>query len=266
MSRFVNKVNKKQEGRNKMKKLMIAAATVALAAGAFADVCGVTTPEKEVRQVYKWTFTGKTTKGLPGAVEKNDCGVTGTGCYARVPAKLKIKGWIAYCLGTCVAANDGTGAAEAFAFWSTKPYKADLGANAVLDFDGGDFPHVIGKKPNKAEAYGTFETQMVFPDNSSWDINFAFAGLGTYKAPVYKKIAGNFAGSPAASWYVGKDVCAQTSVYDCSALTLDCSAQPNTVAFGKWTMKYSKSASKKLVKGKFPKTASYAAAVQPTVN
>lgn len=244
-----------------MKKIMVAAATVALAMGVFA-VCGDETPEVKARQVYKFTFTGKTTKGIGAQTVKVDCGDDQTGCYARIPAKLKIKGWVAYCLNGCKGVNGGTGDAEAWAFWATKPYKADLGALAELNFADGEFPHVIGKKPNKAEAYGTFTSQFVFTSQAAWEINFAFAGLGTYKSPVYKKISGNFAGSPAASWYISGNVCAQTSVYDCSSLTLVCDETPNTVAFGKWSMKYSKSAAKKLNKGKLPKTPSYATAVQ----
>ena len=102
---------------------------------------------------------------------------------------------------------------------------------------------------------------MVFADQAQWSLGdgLYFAGLGKYKAPLYKKIKGNFAGSPAASWYVSNKVCKQSSPYDCETLTLKCDETPNTVAFGKWTMKYSKSASKKFP-SKTPKTPSWATA------
>ena len=250
-----------------MKKLMLTAAAAVLSMGAFA-LCGDAEPvvvivqktAKVQRQVYKMTFCGKTTKALPGKATPVTCGDDIAGCYARVPAKLKIKGWIALCKTECDAINGGSADAESYAFWATKPFKADLTPDAELDFDGGEFPHVIGKKPNKAEAYGTFKSKFVFAEGTEWDLadGLTFAGFGKYKAPIYKKIAGNFVGKPAASWYVSSTVCAQSDVYDCSTLTLKCEEYPSTVAFGKWNMKYSKSAAKKMAKGQLPKVPSYA--------
>ena len=250
-----------------MKKLMLTAAAAVLSMGAFA-LCGDAEPvvvqiikaPKVQRQVYKMTFCGKTTKALPGKATPVTCGDDIAGCYARVPAKLKIKGWIALCKTECDAINGGSADAESYAFWATKPFKADLTPDAELDFDGGEFPHVIGKKPNKAEAYGTFKSKFVFAEGTEWDLadGLIFAGLGKYKAPIYKKISGNFVGKPAASWYISSNVCAQSDVYDCSTLTLKCEEYPNTVAFGKWSMKYSKSAAKKMASGKLPKVPSYA--------
>ena len=250
-----------------MKKLMLTAAAAALSLGAFA-LCGDAEPQQVVvvkavkaqRQVYKMTFCGKTTTALKGKDTPVQCGDDIAGCYARVPAKLKIKGWIALCKTECDAINGGTADAEAFAFWATKPYKADLTENAEVDFDGGEFPHVIGKKPNKAEAYGTFKSKFVFAAGTEWDLadGLVFAGLGNYKAPIYKKISGNFVGKPAASWYISDKVCKQSDIYDCSTLTLVCEDYPYTVAFGKWNMKYSKSAAKKMAKGTLPKVPSYA--------
>ena len=250
-----------------MKKLMLTAAAAVLSMGAFA-LCGDTPVQQVVvikakapaRTVYKFTFSGKTTKGAPAGTIAKQCGDDEAGCYPRIPAKLKIKGWLALCDNECTSINGGTADAESYAFWATKPYKADLTPTAELDFMSGEFPHVIGKKPNKAEAAGTFKGDFVFTDTVSWSLadGLFFAGLGKYKAPIYKKIAGNFAGAPAASWYISGNECAQTDVYDCSTLTLKCGENPNTVAFGKWCMKYSKSASKKLGSGKLPKVPSYA--------
>ncbi len=247
-----------------MKKLMLTAAAAVLSMGAFA-LCGDAEPvvvvvQKTVkvqRQVYKTTFCGKTTTALPGKSVASACGDVTEGCYARVPAKLKIKGWIALCDTACTALVGGTADAESYAFWATKPFKADLTPDADLTFD---FINVIGKKPNKAEAAGKFTSKFVFAEGTEWDLadGLAFAGLGSYKKPIYKKITGNFVGQPAASWYISNAVCAQSDVYDCDTLQLLCGEYPSTVAFGKWTLKYSKSAAKKLGKGQLPKVPSYA--------
>lgn len=256
-----------------MKKLIIAAAAAAISTGAFA-LCGEDAPVQAVivkaaaRTVYTFKFTGKTTKGLPHT-DSVTCGEDTT-CIARIPAKLKIKGWIATCGNLCTEIDEGTAAAEAYAFWMLKPYKGWFSTeDTVLAFVGDDIklPNVIGKKPNKAEAagelYGTILFAGVGADAASWvwaqGSGIVFAGLGKYKAPIYKKIKGNFAGAPVASWYISERICDQTHVYDCATLTLDCENAPNTVAFGKWQMKYSKSASKKFP-GKLPKTPAWASA------
>lgn len=258
-----------------MKKLMLTTAAAVLTMGAFA-LCGDVEVVQAVivkapsRTVYKFKWSGKTTKGVEAKVKASACGdgvMCGDGqaecnvCIPRYPAKLKIKGWVALCDNKCNTINNGSGDAEDYAFWATKPYKANITPDAELSFVDGEFPHVIGKKPNKAEAFGTFKGTLIFAEGvAEWSLGdgLYFAGLGKYKAPVYKKIKGKFAGSPAASWYISNKQCAQTTVWDCETLKLKCDENPNTVAFGKWSMKYSKSASKKLSKGKLPKTPSYA--------
>ena len=254
-----------------MKKLMIAAAAAAISTGAFA-LCGEVDPIPAVivkaaaRTVYTFKFTGKTTIGNAAEATPVQCAEpTGDVCIARLPAKLKIKGWLALCGNGCTEINAGTEGAAAYAFWVLKPYKGWIKADdAAIDFVGGEFPHVIGKKPNKAEAFGTLKGTITFSgagEAAEWSLGdgLYFAGLGKYKAPLYKKIKGNFAGSPAASWYISSKVCKQSSPYDCETLTLKCEETPNTVAFGKWQMKYSKSASKKFP-SKTPKTPSWATA------
>jgi len=243
-----------------MKKLMIAAAVAAMTVGAFAD-CGEGNIQTSKAQVYKFTFSGKTTKGLKAGSTKVDCGEDGAGCHPRVATKLKIKGWVAYCLPVCTETlPQGTGSATAWSFWMLKPFKGGFnGTDALAD----TMVNVIGKKPNKAEMFGKFNGTISFAENVDWNLgDLYFAGLGKYKGSkgIYSSISGNFAGSPAASWYVSPNLCKQTDVYDCATLQLVCDQNPNTVAFGKWSVKYNKSASKKLTKSisNLPKTPSYA--------
>lgn len=245
-----------------MKKLIIAAAAAAMVSSAFA-LCGDDDPVVEASQVYKITFSGKTTKGSPQGKTAVQCGDDIEGCVKRIPAKLTIKGWFALCKPTtCESLAAGSADAQYKAFWATKPYKGDI-PDGNVEFD---FVQVIGKKPNKSEAAGKFTGTIAFAEAAQWSLGdgLNFAGLGKYnsKKGVYSKIAGNFAGEPAASWYIKGSDCRQSDVWDCATLQMKCGENPSTVAFGKWNIKYSSSYTKKLAKGKLPKTPSYATVVQ----
>ena len=242
---------------------MIAAAVAAMTAGAFADnVCGQDDGPAVKGQVYKFTFSGKTTKGLKaGEGAGGVCGQQGNPdeCGPRAAAKLKIKGWVAYCedpaCGTTLLA--GTEGATSWAFWTVKPRKGAI-ADAAIETG---ILHVIGKKPNKAEMFGTLKGTVSFGGNAEWSLGdgLYFAGLGKYKASkgIYSSISGNFAGSPAAPWYIpSSGNCVEAGYYDCATLAIVCGE--NTVAFGKWSVKYNKSASKKINKnGRLPKVPSW---------
>ncbi len=248
-----------------MKKLMIAAAAAALSSGAFAGICGDEDPVVDVvagREVYKVAFTGKTTIGVPGKDvvtpvfcsedQKED------GCVIRVPGTLKIEGWVLLCDVACNAKIEAFAAPAYWAFWASKPYTADI-PEGKLEFS---VLNVIGKKGADAEAAGKFTGKVVYGPGFEWDLaeGLEYAGLGKYSAKngTFTSFTGNFAGAPAGSWYIKGKVCEQTHVYDCTTMLVDCENVPNTVAFGKWTMKYDASASKAAYKGKMPKTPKYA--------
>lgn len=246
-----------------MKKLMIAAAVAAVAGGVFAEpVCGEgEVPAAKCYSVYKYTFTGKTTIGTaPSTVyDDNLCGdATETArCSVRIPGTLKIQGWVAYCFCDCqnTIVSDTF---DAMAFWATKPYKADIPDGAVKY----DLVNVIGKKGTQCEAAGAFTGTITYTPEVTWalgDAGLAFAGMGKYsfKSGSYSA-SGYFAGRPVASWYIKGKVCEQTHVWDCTTLVVDCENAPDTVAYGKWSVKYSSSDSKKYMKGVRPSTPSYA--------
>lgn len=245
-----------------MKKLMLAATAAVVAANTFA-ICGDEDPvQNQDRAVYLWSFSGKTTKGVWTKGTTGDCGDTTEGCVARIPTKLTIKGWEVICNPTCATVADGLAAPYAQAFWEVKPYKADIPDAALADV----LINVIGKKPTKAEGYGKFTGTVTYGEDYTWSLGdgLVFAGFGKYnkKTGNYTKIAGNFAGSPVASWYIGSgNECKQTSPWNCTTLALNCDEKPNTVAFGKWNVKYSKKYTKKAIKGVLPKTPSYATTV-----
>ena len=241
-----------------MKKLMIVAAVAAVTTGAFA-VCGDDpTPQVQGRQVYRVLYSGKTTLGVPGKDTPVECADPIEGCVARVPGTLKIEGWFLVCDPTCETLSGySTDDAEARAFWTTKPYKGDI-ADGKLEMKD---VSVIGKKAKDAEASALFTGTIKFAEAAQWSLGdgLTSAGLGKFtKKTASYSISGNFAGAPTASWYVSATVCEQSRVYDCTTLQLKCEEEVNTVAFGKWTLKYDGSATKKALKGTLPKTPSYA--------
>lgn len=240
-----------------MKKLMIAAAVAAVAGGVFAEpICGEQGEPTKCYSVYKYTFSGKTTVGAPTAGSDNLCGEATAGCVVRIPGTLKIQGWVAYCFCDC----QNTIVSDTFdakAFWATKPYKADIPDGTVAY----NLVNVIGKKGTQCEAAGAFTGTITYTPEVTWALGngLAFAGMGKYsfKSGSYSA-SGYFAGQPVASWYIKGKVCEQTHVWDCTTLVVDCENTPDTVAYGKWSVKYSSSDSKKYMKGVRPSTPSYA--------
>lgn len=243
-----------------MKKLMIAAACALVAGGVYAGGCGDddTPPTVDpVNQVYRLTFNGKTTVGVPGkdVVTPVFCGddETTDGCVVRVTGTLKIEGWVLLCDINCTGVKEAFSAPAKAAFWATKPYFADIpDGNVTLDV-----LNVIGKKGGDAEAYGKFTGTVTYSADYTWSLGdgLAFAGFGKYtsKTQVYNNFKGKFVGSPVASWYIKGKVCQQTHPWDCATMTVNCDEAPNTVAFGDWTMKYDATASKN-AKTQTPKT------------
>lgn len=242
---------------------MIAAAVAAIGYGAFGATscspCGQTTSSCAPALqswVYKWQFKGKTTTGKKVKAVKSACGGALTSCPVRVPASLKIQGYTSTC-STEPCAKDSVGNLafeSAFnelneVFWQTKPYKASFWGGVKMEF-----AHLIGKKKNKAEVLGT----AIFTDDQAMSTyGLTFAGFGKVKSKVIKKVSGNFAGylsQPVAK--VGKqpksscEPCATTcdpaGFWGCVTLTIQCKGP--SIAYGKWSAKYVKSASAKYFK------------------
>ena len=239
-----------------MKKLMIACAVAATTVGAFAGGCGDDDPvvvQDPVNQVYRLSFTGKTTDGVPGKdiVTPVFCGDDDVqdGCVVRVPANLKIEGWVVLCDITCGTILDVFNAPKSQAYWTTKPYKADIPDGAATF----DLINVIGKKGKDAEAAGKFTGTVTYAADYTWSLGdgLVFAGLGKTAVKngswaYFPSFSGNFAGSPVASWYIKGKVCEQTHVWEPCTMAVNCDETPNTVAFGKWAMKYDAAATKKV--------------------
>ena len=246
-----------------MKKLMIAAAAVAMVGGVYAaSGCN----PQEVKPVdsawvYNWKFTGKTTEGVLKVTEAIPVGCLVGGIPSqmeaiRVPASLKIQGYTVKCNPTCLdveeAAFVGNSAKEGEAFWITKPTKGFFGAilkdgtviPAGVSFK---FGNVIGRAAGKYEVLGSFKGI----ESLNGEIYaLAFAGQGSYNKNKTRvtSASGNFAGTmivPHYHVYVKElDGCPKATVWDCAGFQfLNVEDHAFTAAFGKWSMKYNATAS-----------------------
>jgi hypothetical protein len=229
-----------------MKKLMIAAFAAAAVGGVFAANCkpGETPDEQLDPWAYSWTFSGKTTTGvLVKGIAAKETGVCNPGTipgtedeYIRVPATLKIQGYTYQCNPEC--GSFGEWDKEAFVI--TKPakdYFDGLGEAGNLGI-----AHVIGKKATQVEIGDTFDATTV---DSGEEYSVVFAGLGTYNLKNVRvtSASGNFAGAKITPHALSVKGCPEAIYWTC-----DGSAYDNTdswsVAYGKWSVKYSASAAK----------------------
>ena len=221
---------------------MFALATAAMI-GAVEAACQyipVPDPVKtEEAWAYQWKFSGKTTEAANAK-----CSVSGSDVVIRVPASLKIEGWSFYCEPQC---GDFEAMKADEIFWMTKPEKAILDGGIELEI-----ANVIGKKAKEYEAAGI----AAFTDANGDQFDLFFAGLGKYDLKNMKptSIKGNFAGTRSAPQLVqdnGRCVApglATAAVWPCD----DCSCPtetPDSVAYGKWSVKFNKGKAKKYAAG-----------------
>ena len=228
-----------------MKKFIVAAAVAAIGAGAFASNCA---PEQKIEDsawVYQWKFSGKTTAGKTKAAagSSSSCNPTDpANCTYRAPASLKIQGYTYACNPTC---DNGNPFEFAFVeanevFWMTKPWKASMSGGVTTEI-----ANVIGKSKKQVEVAGLADfTEQA--ENVTYALTYA--GLGKYKKGHITSVKGNFAGTASQAWAYNlkKDLCILAGYWDFCTLDLVCEGE--TVAFGKWSAKYLKSASKKFAK------------------
>ena len=223
-----------------MKKLMtgvVALCALFIGGGsAFGSDCSVE-PVKDTAWVYKWKFTGKTTKAVASSIKASACNA-GQTCAVRCPASLKIEGYTWVCSPGC-GDEFGQFAEANEVFWSSKPGKFSL-AGGVQN----EIMHIIDKKAKQAEVAGTAQL-----DGADRLYKFTYAGLGKYstKKGYLTSASGNFAGT------ADPCTCAASGWWDCGTLSLTCEETQPTVVYGKWSVKLKKSASKKYArKGEIP--------------
>ena len=139
-------------------------------------------------------------------------------------------------------------------FWQKKPFKASLAGGVATDVS-----NIIGKKAKQFEAAGT-ATFTEFINSGSTEegtYTLTYAGLGKYdqKNDRVKSVSGNFAGFLDQPHYISASSCVNAGFWDCDN-NLIC--EGTSVAYGKWSAKFQKSASKKFArKGYLPKIPSW---------
>lgn len=231
-----------------MKKLMVIAAAMTIAAGAYADGCTPDTPELECSVVYKVKMSLKA--GRPRTQKgKCDCDCD-TVCY-RTPTKVNLDGYAVACdVCDCAAFQEDL----TWTLWSKKE-KAMYMEDDVVEWM---FLNVIGKKANELE--GSFHMETA-----------GFAGVASGFGKMDKKLcipsslSGEFAGwggvpgcsdGDGAACNPSSDNC--TWAYACADYCEDgydtdegIDSELPTAYTGKWAMKYDRSGSKKYSAGKW---------------
>ena len=243
---------KKEETMKKLTIGVVALCAMFIGGGSAFGACEYVKPD--TGWVYKWKFTGKTTKGEKARAVASACNAGG-GCVVRCPASLKIEGYTWICSPGC-----GSEGFEMFSevnevFWCKKPVKASFAGGVATEIC-----HIIGKKADKCEVGGTATFQEFCKGDVPGGIyNFTYAGLGKYdkKNGRIKSASGNFAGSLQEPVVIENCSGIPTGFWECGSLALNCDPS-SSVVYGKWSVKYQKSASKKFYKsGKTPKYPSW---------
>jgi hypothetical protein len=227
-----------------MKKLMMFAAAVTIVGSAFAQ-CG-DPDDADCALAYDVKLSVKTTvpDSKAGYVLPSHCGdpVTNAATCIRKTGKKTIQGFFYTCKCLCDEIENVTS-------WYLWDKKAKVGETmpASLSF------HVIGRKKSDVEVYVTLSPGE---DGVLNDGTLYLAGFGKWdtKNCRVKSASGNFAGQIAPPKCNDALSCDEAAAYICDpdsqtggcALVADNTV--DTVAFGTWSIKYSSSKAKKLIK------------------
>lgn len=247
MKRAKRNEQEREEERKKMKKFAIVLAAIAAFTCAFGGACGPTA--KPTSWVYAWKFVGHTTEGGKYRFVSSACGA-GDPCTFRTKASLKIQGYTYLCSPGC-----GSESFEAFSeanevFWQTKPVRASIAGGVTTEIC-----NIIGKSKKQCEIAGTALFTLFTDDYTTvGTYAFMYAGFGKYdkRKSRVKSATGNFAGVYAYPTYSTGCQVITAGVWDCATLQLVCEDVPS-ILYGKWSVKFKKSASKQYEKGVAPK-------------
>lgn len=233
-----------------MKQIIALAAVAVAGVAAAASNCtpGIVPVVEKTPEVYTWKFTGKTTaadyiKGysIPGTTGCAPTpGIYNDGEAIRVPGSLAIQGYTYYCVPCC---DTIATAPDAEVFYITKPAKDVLVGGTEVTF-----ANVIGKKAKQVEVYGMLSV-TTGPATSAELYEAMFAGFGKYDTKNVRvtSASGNFAGAKVVPHYMKIAGCPEAVYWDCTG-TVYQNGNPG-IAYGKWSVKYNASASKKYAKG-----------------
>ena len=242
--RTVQGVSTTPKVKIKMKKLMIALAAAGLVGGAYAGC------QEDTKCVfaYQVSLSGKSTVAASTKAKPSAC--IDADCY-RKAGSYKVKGYIwgttedltnpDQCVEGCGCLDLSTATFTTY-LWNTKTLKK-LGDMTFSQLD------LVGSN-DKMKAK-TVEVVAKIDD-------LALAGFGKYntKKLEFKSASGYFAGTVAAPVCTTctydkencEDNCTESASKAFTLCALEASDVATTPAYGKWSIKYSKSAAKKLTK------------------
>ena len=249
-----------------MKKLMIAAAVAACAAGAFAAACA---PEAvDVARVYQmqmnaYTTVGKVIDGIGGS----QC-APGACAVARIKGKSMLRGYIYVCGDACELKDYLDVFADAYHnlaffsnYWEAEKYE-DI--TPCLKWD---FMHAIGKNMTDAETAWSFKATVAYENpkkvetarTAEYDLKGAGYGQFSPEKAMFNNFSGTFAGIVSASYDFTSArtsanaacVCTPSMVVLCDSDGAWVTDEEGTIAFGTWKMKYNSQLSAKLAVGKW---------------
>ena len=239
-----------------MKKLMtgvVALCAMFIGGGSAFGACEYVKPD--TGWVYKWKFSGKTTYGAKARSVSSSCSMPSGTCTVRCPASLKIEGYTWICSPGCGSEGFEMISEVNEVFWCKKPVKASFAGGVATEIC-----NIIGKKADKCEVGGTATfNEFCKGDVPGGTYEFTYAGLGKYdkKHGRVKSASGNFAGVLKSPVTIENCLASPTGFWTCDSLALACDEKPSVV-YGKWSVKYQKSASKRYFSsGKLPKYPSW---------
>jgi len=212
-----------------MKKLMMIAAAMTIASGAFGQCGDPEEPDYNCALVYKVKMSLKTTVAK-SATTSYDCADDELICY-REKGKVNLMGYAYSCACSCLDFMDAS-----VLLWDKKTKEYYIDDESI----GWLFVNIIGKKAKKVE--GAFEIDGAY-------VSLLGAGQGTFddKNMIVKKISGNVAGYGFGPLCTGVD-CADyySGAFICDDYMSDeWSDQVPTAYFGTFSFSYSKNDSKK---------------------
>lgn len=224
-----------------MKKLMMIAAAMTIAGGAFGSACNPgDEPDAYCAIVYKVKMSLRTTDAK-SSTTKDGCDEL---CY-RQPSKVSLMGYA----HVCDACDCDALADMSWQLWNKKNKYMYIDTDESAEVTWGIL-NVIGKKATDVEAALSFETDALY---------LLAAGFGKMdsKACLPKKISGNVAGyglPPSCITTTGTVCEPGDDIVEC-AYAFECAdycegdafadTDLETVYFGTWSMSYSKSESNK---------------------
>lgn len=242
-----------------MKKLMIAAAVAAMTAGAYAGACDDVVAGESVGgcMVYDVKLNIKTLAPKKIKCKATDCGECDDYVYYLDNASRSIVGYAWVCEETCI--DDSTD--MNLVLWDKKtktpvvtlPYAIE--GNRAVQYPNTftfDFIGRYGKKATKVAAKWAIDEEFI--SGTCAGLNGSCSYDKEWGDAMLKSVSGNFAGEAVPASVVTKKLCQDPEeVYGLYAGICDCweswcdggeEASGMLPAYGTWSIKYSKSASK----------------------